>query len=74
VILGGVLPSVHPDSNDTIGPGTIFTRFDDPHAAVQLADSNRFSGKWNFHYFDDWTAETAIDDLSVRLKTVRKPK
>jgi hypothetical protein len=62
--------TLHPDENDTIGLGTVFTRFDDPQAARQLVDCNRFSGKWNFHYFDGWTAETAIDDLSDQLRTV----
>ena len=62
--------TIHPDSNDTIGLGTVFTRFDDPQAARQLVDCNRFNGKWNHHYFDGWTVETAIDDLSSRLKKV----
>lgn len=62
--------TLHPDSNDKNGLGTVFARFDDPYAARQLVDCNRFSGKWNFHYFDDWTVETAIYDLSVRLKKV----
>ncbi len=61
---------VHPDENDTIGLGTVFTCFDDPRAARKLVDCNRFSGKWNFHYFDGWTVETAIDDLSAQLKGV----
>lgn len=61
---------LHPDENDTIGLGTVFTRFDDPQAARQLVDCNRFSGKWNFHYFDGWTVETAMDDLSDQLKGV----
>ena len=62
--------TIHPNSNDTIGLGTVFARFDDPHAARQLVDCNRFSGKWNHHYFDGWTVETAINDLSVQLKKV----
>ena len=61
---------LHPDENDTIGLGTVFTCFDDPQAARQLVDCNRFSGKWNFHYFDGWTVETAMDDLSAQLKGV----
>jgi hypothetical protein len=52
------------------GLGTVFTRFDDPKTARQLVDCNRFSGKWNHHYFDGWTVETAINDLSVWLKKV----
>ena len=62
--------TLHPSKNETIGLGTVFTRFDDPQAARQLVDCNPFSGKWNFHYFDGWTVETAIDDLSAQLRTV----
>jgi len=62
--------TLHPDSNDTIGLGTVFARFVDPNAARQLVDCNRFSGKWNHHYFDGWTVKMAIYDLSVQLKKV----
>ena len=41
-----------PSENETIGLGTVFTYFDDPQAARKLVDCNKFSGKWNFHYFD----------------------
>lgn len=64
------LLTLHLDENGTIGLGTVFSRFDDPLTAVQLVDCNRFSGKWNFHFFDGWTVKAAVDDLSVRLKTV----
>ena len=43
---------LHPDEGDTIGLGTLFTRFDDPQAARQIVVCNQFSGKWNHHYFD----------------------
>jgi hypothetical protein len=65
----GVL-RLHPDENHTSGPGTVFTRFDNPQAARQLVDCNRFSGKWNFHYFDPWDVETAIADLTFWLGKV----
>ena len=61
---------LHPDANQTEGPGTVYTCFDDPQAARQFVDCNRFSGKWNFHYFDGWTVETAIKDFSARLRLV----
>ena len=61
---------LHPDENNTIGLGTVFTRFDDPQAARHLVDCNRFSGKWNHHYFDGWDVETAITDLTFCLKKV----
>jgi hypothetical protein len=61
---------LHPDENQTSGPGTLFTRFDDPAAARQLVDCNRFSGKWNRHYFDPWDVETAITDLRFWLRKV----
>ena len=52
------------------GLGTLYTCFDDPQAARQLVDCNRFSGKWNHHFFDGWTVETALHDLSVQLRRV----
>jgi hypothetical protein len=61
---------LHPDENQTIGLGTLFTRFDDPEAARQIVDCNQFSGKWNFHYFDGWDVDTAITDLSYWLGKV----
>jgi len=62
--------SLHPDENQTIGLGTVFARFDNPDAARQLVDCNPFSGKWNFHYFNGWTVETAIGNLLSRLQDV----
>ena len=61
---------LQPDANQQDGPGTVFTCFDDPQAALQFVDCNRFSGKWNWHYFDGWTVETAIKDFSARLRLV----
>ena len=62
--------TLHPSKNETIGLGTVFTRFNDPQAARQLVDCNRFSGKWNQHYFDAWTVETAVEDLTFQLDKV----
>jgi len=62
--------TLHPCENETIGLGTVFSRFDDPQAARQLVDCNPFSGKWNHHYFDGWTVETALDDLSAQMRRV----
>ena len=61
---------LHPDSHDDMGLGDVFGRFDAPEAARHLVDCNPFSGKWNHHYFDGWTIETAIDDLTSRLRKV----
>ena len=61
---------LQPDADQQDGPGTVFTCFDDPQAALQFVDCNRFSGKWNFHYFDGWTVETAIKDFLARLRLV----
>lgn len=55
--------------NTTSGPGTVFTRFDNPKAARELVDCNEFSGKWN-HYFFEGTVEYAIESLSFWLKQV----
>lgn len=62
--------ALHPTENVTEGPGTVFSRFDDVQAARTLVDCNKFSGKWNFHYFSGWTVETAIADFEFQLKKV----
>jgi hypothetical protein len=61
---------LHPSDDESEEVGTVFSRFDDPQAARQLVDCNRFSGKWNHHYFNGWTVETAIADLSAQLRRV----
>jgi hypothetical protein len=61
---------LHPDPDQLDGLGTVFTCFDDPQAARQLVDCNRFSGKWNHHYFDGWDTDTALADLSISLGKV----
>ena len=43
---------LHPSVHQEEGLGTVFGRFDAPEKARQLVDCNRFSGKWNHHYFD----------------------
>ena len=50
--------------------GTVFSRFADPQAARQFVNCNRFSGKWNHHYFNGWTVETAIADLASQLRRI----
>jgi hypothetical protein len=57
-------------STDTTGLGSVFARFDDPQRAGRMVNCNRLSGRWNHHYVDGWTVETAIDGLSSRLKMV----
>lgn len=52
------------------GPGTVFTRFDDPDAAKRVVDCNPHSGKWNHHYFNGWTVEGALTDLKRSLDIV----
>ncbi|MGO8744665.1 MAG: hypothetical protein ACLQNE_01625 [Thermoguttaceae bacterium] len=66
---GRLLLSV--DANQRLGLGTVFTCFDDPKVARALVpDCNRFSGKWNHHYFDGWTVEGALADLEFQLKRI----
>ena len=62
--------TLFPTPNETIGLGTVFTRFDDLKAALQFVPCNRFSGKWNHHFFDGWTVETAIQELDFQLRKV----
>ena len=61
---------LHPDEDQSTGLGTVFTCFDNPQAARQLVDCNRFSGKWNHHYFDGWDTDTALADFSGSLGKV----
>jgi hypothetical protein len=56
--------------NTTGGPGTVFTRFDDPKAAHPQTGCNPYSGKWNHHYFDNWTVDDALTDVERRLRSV----
>jgi hypothetical protein len=62
--------TLHATENRLDGVGTVFTRFDDPKAARQFVDCNPFSGKWNHHYFDGWTVESALSDLKYQLGKV----
>jgi hypothetical protein len=62
--------TLHPTENFTDGPGTVFGRFTDPTAARGLVDCNPHSGKWNHHYFNGWTVNEAIENLSFWLKHV----
>ncbi len=64
---------LHPSDDEGEEVGTVFSRFDDPQAARLLVDCNRFSGKWNHHYFNGWTVDTAIADLSAQLRRVTPP-
>jgi acetylornithine deacetylase/succinyl-diaminopimelate desuccinylase-like protein len=61
---------LHVTENYVGGPGTVFTRFDDPSIAKRNVCCNRCSGKWNHHYFEEWTVETALVDLEYRLRKV----
>jgi hypothetical protein len=62
--------TLYPTENTTEGPGTVFGRFDDPDKAKQLVDCNPYSGKWNHHYFNPWTVDTAVNDLAYQLEKV----
>jgi hypothetical protein len=57
--------------NTTQGPGTVFTRFDDPEAARESVDCNPASGKWNHFYFEG-TVEEAIENLSFWLRRIMR--
>lgn len=51
------------------GPGTVFTRFDEPDRAYGDLNCNPYSGKWNHHYFEG-TVKAALVDLEYQLKRV----
>ena len=50
--------------------GTVYARFDSPLDGKELVDCNPHSGKWNRHYFDGWTVESALADLEFWLRKV----
>ncbi len=63
--------TLHPTENTgKDGPGSVFTRFADPKAARRIVDCNPFSGKWNHHFFVNWSVETALADLELELKRI----
>ena len=64
------LLKLHPSENMTEGLGTVFTRFDDPKAATELVPSNPYSGKWNFHFFNGWSVESALEEFTLQLAKV----
>lgn len=51
------------------GPGTVFTRFDDPQRATGTTGCNPYSGKWNHHYFEI-TLDDALYALECNLRSV----
>lgn len=55
--------SVYPRDTQAGGPGDVMTRFEFPKVAHPATDCNRYSGKWNRHYFDPWTVENALADI-----------
>ena len=59
---------IHPSEN--LALGTVFSRFDNPQAARQFVACNPHSGKWNHHFFDGWSVESAIMELDYQLRKV----
>lgn len=58
------------EENTIGGPGTVFTRFENPSDAKQLVECNPYSGKWNHHFFDGWTVKDALEHLEFWLRKV----
>jgi hypothetical protein len=58
-------------TNSTEGPGTVFARFKYARLAKQGAGASYPSGKWNHHYFGDFTVEQALDDIEDQLKLIQ---
>jgi len=61
---------LHVTENMTEGLGTVFACFTDPHAARHLVPCNPFSGKWNFHFFNGWDVDSALQELGFQLRKV----
>ncbi len=66
---GGLGLTIDPGFSGS-GPGTVFTRFDDPARARKGVSCNQYTGKWNHHYFTGVTLETALEDLEGQLCSV----
>jgi hypothetical protein len=60
-------------SNCIGGPGTVFTRFDEPQRASPSLDCNPYSGKWNHHYFDSWSVEEAVKNFKWHINSILTP-
>jgi hypothetical protein len=43
-----------------MGPGNVMCRFDEPKRAKEVVDCNPYSGKWNHHFTQAWTAKEAV--------------
>jgi len=61
---------IYPTENHVEGLGTVFSRFDDPAAARESVRCNPYSGKWNFHFFNGWDVDSAIQELTFQLAKV----
>ena len=48
--------------------GNIFTHFEDPKRASKIVDCNPFSGKWNFHFDRETTADQAYEHFRSLLE------
>jgi hypothetical protein len=68
--LGKLYFKAEPATGKSSDLGWIAGRFDSHELAFRFVDINPFSGKWNHHYFGDWTPEDALFDLEVRLRKV----
>lgn len=64
---------LHVVENAIEGPGTVFTRFEEPERARLLVECNPYSGKWNHHYFGTWRVDDALADLQYQLERIRCP-
>ena len=61
---------LHVTENMTEGLGTLFACFDNPQAARQLVPCNPHSGKFNLHFFNGWSVQSAIEEIARQLQRV----
>lgn len=66
----GPLEYLSLSGNTTEGPGCCMTRFRYAVVAHNNTNCNEHSGKWNHHYFSEWTTDKALADLRRRLENV----
>lgn len=52
------------------GYGDLMGKFESVDLARTFVDCNPFSGKWNHHFFGDWTIDTIMSELNHLFRNI----